>query len=50
MIHFVEKFIHYVKGGTGFGDCFAEKFKELGGTIKYNSEVEKLLQKRVMVE
>ena len=46
MIHFVEKTwgIHYVKGGTGaLVNALLTKFKELGGEIKYNSEVEKIL-------
>ena len=45
MIHFVEKTwgIHYVKGGTGaLVNALLKKFKELGGQIRYNSEVEKI--------
>lgn len=42
MIHFVEKTwgIHYVMGGTGaLVQAFVKKFEELGGEIRYNSEV-----------
>jgi phytoene desaturase len=42
MIHFVEKTwgIHFAMGGTGaLVKGFVQKFKELGGTIRYNSEV-----------
>jgi phytoene desaturase len=42
MIHFVEKTwgIHFAMGGTGaLVQGFARKFIELGGTIRYNSEV-----------
>ena len=42
MIHFVEKTwgIHYVMGGTGaLVRAFVEKFEQLGGTIRFNSEV-----------
>ncbi|MAA79262.1 MAG: phytoene dehydrogenase [Deltaproteobacteria bacterium] len=45
MIHFVEKTwgIHYVKGGTGaLVSALLKKFSELGGQIRYNSEVEKI--------
>ena len=42
MIHFVEKTwgIHYVLGGTGaLVSAFVKKLEELGGTIRYDSEV-----------
>ena len=42
MIHFVEKTwgIHYVMGGTGaLVRAFVQKFEELGGEMRYNSEV-----------
>ncbi len=42
MIHFVEKTwgIHFAMGGTGeLVKGFIKKFEELGGTIRYNSEV-----------
>lgn len=42
MIHFVEKTwgIHYVMGGTGaLVAALVKKFEELGGTIRYDSEV-----------
>jgi phytoene desaturase len=45
MIHFVEKTwgIHFAKGGTGaLVQGFVKKFEELGGTIRYNSEVKKI--------
>ena len=45
MIHFVEKTwgIHYVMGGTGaLIRAFVKKFEELGGTIRYDAEVEKI--------
>ena len=46
MIHFVEKIwgVHYAMGGTGkLVNGLVQKFEELGGSIRYNSEVEKLL-------
>jgi phytoene desaturase len=46
MIHFVEKTwgIHFAMGGTGaLVQAFVRKFKELGGTILYNSEVKRIL-------
>ncbi|MEL6854158.1 MAG: phytoene desaturase family protein [Cyanobacteria bacterium J06606_4] len=45
MIHFVEKTwgIHFAMGGTGkLVDGFVRKFEELGGTMRYNSEVTKI--------
>jgi len=42
MIHFVEKTwgIHFAMGGTGaLIQGFVKKFEELGGTMRYNSEV-----------
>jgi phytoene desaturase len=45
MIHFVEKTwgIHFAMGGTGaLVRGFVQKFEELGGTIRYNSEVKKI--------
>ena len=45
MIHFVEKTwgIHYVMGGTGaLIQGFVRKFQELGGSIRYNSEVTRI--------
>ena len=42
MIHFVEKTwgVHYVMGGTGaLIKGFVQKFEELGGEIRYHSEV-----------
>lgn len=45
MIHFVEKTwgIHYAMGGTGaLVQAFVRKFQELGGTIRYNSEVKRI--------
>lgn len=46
MIHFVEKTwgIHFVKGGTGaLVEAFVQKFKDLGGTIRYEAEVDRIL-------
>jgi len=46
MIHFVEKTwgIHFAMGGTGaLVRGFVQKFQELGGTIRYNSEVKRIL-------
>jgi phytoene desaturase len=46
MIHFVEKTwrVHYAMGGTGaLVQGFVKKLQELGGQIKLNSEVEKIL-------
>ncbi|MDW8395816.1 MAG: phytoene desaturase family protein, partial [Anaerolineae bacterium] len=46
MIHFVEKTwgIHFAMGGTGaLVQAFVRKFQELGGTIRYNSEVARIL-------
>ena len=45
MIHFVEKTwgIHFAMGGTGaLVQGFVKKFQELGGRIRYNSEVKKI--------
>lgn len=45
MIHFVEKTwgIHFAMGGTGaLVNSFVKKFEELGGVIRYNSEVKKI--------
>jgi phytoene desaturase len=45
MIHFVEKTwgIHFAMGGTGeLVRGFVRKFEELGGTMRYNSEVAKI--------
>ncbi|MGL4610034.1 MAG: phytoene desaturase family protein [Trueperaceae bacterium] len=45
MIHFVEKTwgIHFAMGGTGaLVRGFVQKFEELGGTIRYHSEVKKI--------
>jgi phytoene desaturase len=45
MIHFVEKTwgIHFAMGGTGaLVQGFVKKFEELGGTMRYNSEVRKI--------
>jgi phytoene desaturase len=45
MIHFVEKTwgIHFAMGGTGaLVRGFVQKFEELGGRIRYNSEVKKI--------
>ncbi len=45
MIHFVEKSwgIHCAQGGTGeLVDGFVRKFQELGGQIRYNSEVSRI--------
>jgi phytoene desaturase len=46
MIHFVEKTwgIHFAMGGTGaLVRALVQKFQELGGTIRYNSEVVRIL-------
>ncbi len=46
MIHFVEKTwgIHFAMGGTGaLVRGLVQKFEELGGTIRYNSEVKRIL-------
>jgi len=46
MIHFVEKTwgIHFAMGGTGaLVRGFVQKFQELGGAIRYNSEVRRIL-------
>ncbi len=46
MIHFVEKTwgVHYAIGGTGaLVDAFARKFRELGGTLRVNAPVERIL-------
>jgi phytoene desaturase len=46
MIHFVEKTwgIHFARGGTGaLVRGFARKFEELGGAIRYGSEVRRIL-------
>lgn len=45
MIHFVEKTwgIHFAMGGTGaLVNAFIKKYQELGGSIVYNAEVEKI--------
>ncbi len=45
MIHFVEKTwgIHFALGGTGaLVRAFVQKFEELGGTMRYNAEVQKI--------
>jgi phytoene desaturase len=45
MIHFVEKNwgIHFAMGGTGaLVQGFVKKFEELGGIIRFNSEVKKI--------
>ena len=45
MIHFVEKTwgVHYALGGTGaLVGALVRKFEELGGTIRYSSEVAKI--------
>lgn len=45
MIHFVEKTwgIHFAMGGTGaLVQAFVQKFEELGGTIRYNSEAARI--------
>ena len=45
MIHFVEKTwgIHFAMGGTGaLIQALVRKYQELGGTIRYNSEVRKI--------
>ncbi len=46
MIHFVEKTwgVHYVMGGTGaLINGMVRKYHELGGQIKYNSEIEEII-------
>jgi len=46
MIHFVEKTwgIHYAMGGTGaLVRGFVQKFEELGGRVRYDAEVSKLI-------
>ncbi|MFN3706170.1 MAG: phytoene desaturase family protein [Thermoflexales bacterium] len=46
MIHFVEKTwgIHFAMGGTGaLVQAFVRKFEELGGRIRYNSEVSRII-------
>lgn len=46
MIHFVERTwgIHYAMGGTGaLVNGFVRKFQDLGGEIRFNSEVEKII-------
>ncbi len=46
MIHFVEKTwgIHFAMGGTGaLVRAFVRKFEELGGHIRYNSEVSRII-------
>ena len=46
MIHFVEKTwgVHYVMGGTGaLINGMVKKYYELGGQIKYNSEIEEII-------
>jgi phytoene desaturase len=46
MIHFVERTwgIHFPMGGTGaLMQAFVRKFEELGGAIRYNSEVTQIL-------
>ena len=51
MIHFVEKTwgIHYAKGGTGaLVSALITKFEEMGGTLRVNAPVERILvDKRV---
>jgi phytoene desaturase len=45
MIHFVEKTwgIHFAKGGTGaLVAAFVRKFEEMGGEIRFNSEVARI--------
>ena len=45
MIHFVEKTwgVHFAMGGTGaLVRAFVKKFEELGGTIRYESEVARI--------
>ena len=52
MIHFVEKTwgIHYVKGGTGaLITGLLRKFKEMGGEIRFNSEVKKIVTEKPKV-
>jgi phytoene desaturase len=49
MIHFVEKTwgIHYVKGGTGaLVRAFVKKLQEMGGAIRYESEVRRIITDR----
>ena len=46
MIHFVEKTwgVHYAMGGTGaLVDALARKFQELGGALRLNAPVERIL-------
>ncbi len=46
MIHFVEKTwgIHFAMGGTGaLIKGFVQKFEELGGAMRYNNEVKRIL-------
>ncbi|MCB9677657.1 MAG: phytoene desaturase [Alphaproteobacteria bacterium] len=46
MIHFVEKTwgIHFAMGGTGaLVQAFARKFEELGGTLRCNASVDRIL-------
>ena len=46
MIHFVEKTwgIHFAMGGTGaLVNAFVRKFEELGGTMRYHSEVKRIV-------
>jgi phytoene desaturase len=46
MIHFVEKTwgIHFAMGGTGaLVNAFVRKFEELGGTLKVNANVKRIL-------
>lgn len=45
MIHFVEKTwgVHFARGGTGaLVDGLVKKFRELGGTIRYDAEVRRI--------
>lgn len=49
MIHFVEKTwgIHYVKGGTGaLVRGFVRKLEELGGSVRYDSEVKRIITEK----
>ena len=49
MIHFVEKTwgIHYVKGGTGaLVQGLIKKFEELGGRVRYESEVARIITEK----
>ncbi len=49
MIHFVEKTwgIHYVKGGTGaLVQGLIKKFKEMGGQLRVNSEVKRIITEK----